>query len=167
MKLGIRNEKLRIRMTAKFCLLLMISTLVAFNLASCADSDGLHDQNAVKLTIKFINFPAEDGDYSLPGDFNGDDAWENENKNIDITLKDGTGTSSKTFNLTATWAKFSLVPVGSWTRSWVSAGELEGNSLDEGKKQNFSVWNISLDTSEQSLIVDGSKSGTDEMLYFE
>ena len=149
-------------------LLAFVASLAfAISLSSCADANGLHDQDAVKLTIKFINFDgADDGKYALPGDFNGDGSWENSNTNADIELKDGAGTSSRTFSLSATWMKFTLVKVGSWSRSWVS-DELEGNLEDEGKKQNFSKWNIDLSASEMTLVVDGSKSGSDDMLYFE
>ena len=141
----------------------LLSLALIAGLSSCADENGLHDQNATKVTIKFTNFSAaEDGDYAIPGDFNGDTEWEYSNSDTHITLKGGEGTSSVTFNLTATWVKFTLVKKGEWTRAWCPA--LEGNSEDEGKLQNFYIGELDPDAGEITLVIDGNYSGTDDVI---
>ena len=84
MKLGTRNENLGIRMSAKFFLLLMISALFAFGLVSCADEDGLHDQNALMVTFEFTGFGDISGSYAIPGNF---DDWDKLRENLSADFK--------------------------------------------------------------------------------
>ncbi len=124
----------------------------------CPDVNGLHNQQAANLTIVFTNFPdSVTGDYSIPGDFNGDEDWENGIDNIDIVMKNGEGTSNQ-FSVTATWIKFSRVKTKdtSWLRGWSS--EVTGNAADNGKYINF--WaDVDLSAGDITVTVDGS-SGT-------
>jgi len=133
-------------------------TAAGLSFTGCPDVNGLHNQQAATLTIVFTNFPdSVTGDYSIPGDFNGDEDWENGIDNIDIVMKNGEGTSNQ-FSVTASWVKFSLVKTNdtSWLRGWAS--EVSGNAADNGKYVNF--WSdVDLTAGEITLTVDGS-SGT-------
>ncbi len=148
-------KKLNIFKTLFFATVICLSS---FALTSCPNANGLHNQQAAKMTIVFTNFPESvTGNYSIPGDFNGDEAWENEIENIDVVMKNGEGTSNE-FTVTATWVKFSLVKTKdtSWLRGWSS--EVQGNSADKGKYVNF--WSdIDLSAGQVTLTVDAS-SGT-------
>lgn len=153
----------------------LIATFCALGLclASCADADGLHNQNALQATFKFINFEdaLADGSYSIAGDFNGDNAWEIDNSESNITIKNGTGTSSEVFSITSTWIKCSLIKTGdsAWGRPWYPT--IKGNAADEGTAgnpyQNFYLGGIDVNAGEAVIVIDGSKSGTDAMIYIE
>ena len=147
MKLGTRNENLGIRMSAKFFLLLMISALFAFGLVSCADEDGLHDQNA--LVVKFeISGLGDDvsGSYFVTGEF---DDWK---QNYPVTLSKGAG-SVEGIPLTITSMKFSVCDEN-WGRAWYPT--LEGNQADEnssGKYWNFYIEGLELGAGEATIAI--------------
>lgn len=148
-----KNGKLKMK---KQNLLLSIAAaiLLALGLASCADEDGLHDQNALLVTFEFKGFGDEiSGSYAIPGNF---DNWDNTTS--DVTLTKGSGTSVK-IPVTSANIQFSLVPTNAWTRPWYSAGTLEGNGSDAGKMWNFYKDDLPLDAGEITLVVDAS-SGT-------
>jgi len=95
---------------------------LALTLTSCADVSGLHNQQAAKVTFKFVNFPVEDGAYSIPGSHN---SWNNKAENI--TIKDGTGTASAV-NVTTSSVEFTLVKKDNWLRPWAKpdGGKING-----------------------------------------
>ena len=133
---------------------LVVSALCALVLAfvSCADVNGLHNQRAAKVTFKFVNFPASDGAYAIPGEHN---KWDN-TKEL-ITIKGGEGTSS-TVSITTTSLEFSLTKKDSWLRPW---SKTDGGTIDgEGRpgpdiKRNFLVEGLDL-SSDITITVDGS-----------
>lgn len=134
---------------------LILSALCALVLtfASCADVNGLHNQEAAKVTFVFTNFvAAEDGEYTLPGNFNN---WNNEK--VVITLKEGEGTSSA-ITIKDANIKFSLVRAKSWLRAWFPA--IKGNAIDENTAgtpyHNFYLDGLNLNAGELTIIVDGS-----------
>ncbi|MBQ7159005.1 MAG: hypothetical protein IJS09_06255 [Treponema sp.] len=151
----------------------LIASLCIFGLClgGCADATGLHNQNALQVTFKFINFAEalSDGDYSIAGDFNGDNIWEATNAAKNISIKNGTGTSSTVYSVTSTWIKCSLVKTNdsAWTRPWYPT--IKGNVVDEGTagtpQQNFYLGGIDVNAGEAVIVIDGSKSGTDAMIY--
>ena len=121
---------------------------------SCADVNGLHNQQAVNVTFKFENFGDDiSGNYSIPGNF---DDWDNTTQ--DIVMSGGDGTSNK-IAITDSNIQFSLVPVNEWTRPWYTKGVLEGNGSDTGKMRNFYIDNLDLDSGEITIVIDAS-SGT-------
>ncbi len=124
-----------------------------FGLSSCADADGLHDQNALQVTFVFTGFGDISGDYSIPGNF---DDWDN--STTDITMKDGEGTSNA-IAITESNIQFTLVPVNGWTRDWYVAGSVEGNGSDSGAMRNFYIDGLDLNAGEATVLVDIS-SGT-------
>lgn len=122
----------------------------------CADVNGLHNQQSVNVTIVFTNFPTDvTGEYSIPGSFDGDTAWEKENDECDIVMKNGEGTSNA-IKCTSEWIQFTLVKVDDWTRGWFPT--VKGNAADGSKYCNF-YSAIDLSSSEITVTVDGS-SGT-------
>lgn len=160
-----KNKMKKLRL---FALISMAALISAFGVVSCADVNGLHDQNAVIVTIEFKNFGSLTGDFAVAGDFNGDEAWEVEASVANITMKNGEGTASKTFPVTSTWIKFSLCELDSnWSRKWYPA--IEGNSVDTGTagnpQQNFYIGNLDLSSGTMTIVIDGSKSGTDAMVF--
>lgn len=130
-----------------------LASLFAFS--SCADADGLHDQNALMVTFHFTGFGDISGSYSIPGNF---DSWDN--TTTDITMKNGEGTSNA-IAVTESNIQFTLVPVNGWTRDWYVAGSMEGNGNDSGsgKMQNFYIDGLDLNAGEATVLVDIS-SGT-------
>ncbi|MDR2070828.1 MAG: hypothetical protein LBP81_05375 [Treponema sp.] len=133
-----------------FCGALLVT---AFLFSRCADPAGLHNQKMSQMTFELVNFPLPDGDYCIPGDYQGTD-WDN-SKTI-ITLKNGNGVSSVQ-NLKKSSVKFTVVQSGAWTRSWYPA--TQGNAPDE--TQNNIYWNFTADgipeDSEVTIVVDGSR----------
>ena len=138
-------------------LLLLLAALLALGLSSCADENGLHDQNALLVTFEFSGFGEDiSGDYAVPGNFDGTDAWDN--TNVDVVLKNGAGTSNP-IAVTIQNIQFSLCPTGAWTRPWYKKGEVEGNGSDSGTMHNFYIDGLDLDAGEITLVIDAS-SGT-------
>ena len=136
---------------------LVASLFLALSLSSCADEDGLHDQNALLVTFEFVGFgDGVSGSYSVPGNFDGTDSWDN--TNADVSLKKGEGTSTQ-IAVTISNIQFSLVPVGEWTRPWYVKGEVEGNGSDKDTMRNFYIDGLDLNAGEVTILVDAS-SGT-------
>lgn len=137
------------------CLALCLASLLG--LSSCADADGLHDQTALLVTFQFTGFgDGTDGDYSVPGNFDGSDNWDN--TNIDVVMKDGEGTSSQ-ISVTTSNIQFSLCPVNTWTRPWYKVGTLVGNGFDNttsDKYWNFYIDGLDLNAGETTILIDGS-----------
>jgi hypothetical protein len=120
-------------------------------LAGCADPLGLHNQKQTLVTFELVNFPLGDGDYSVCGDWQGAD-WDNGKANI--TVKDGAGVSVVQ-SVKSSDVKFTVVPVGSWGRSWHPA--TTGNAPDESQNNtrwNFLVQGIPMDA-EITIVIDG------------
>ena len=135
----------------------LLSLALIFGLASCADADGLHDQNALLVTFVFTGFGDDiSGDYSIPGNFDGTDSWDN--TNTDVVLKNGEGTSNP-ISVTIPNIQFSLCPKDEWTRPWYKKGEVEGNGSDKGVMRNFYIDGLDLNAGEITLVIDAS-SGT-------
>ena len=140
----------------------------AFCFTACPDPDGLHNQTGSNVTFVFTGFPESiSGDYSVPGDFNGDSSWENEVSNVDVTMKNGEGTSNP-FMVTSSWIKFSLVPTGdtAWNRPWYP--EAKGNVEDTGTAgnpmQNFFIEGYELGSGDFTIVIDCS-TGTAELSF--
>ena len=132
--------------------ILLISFFFAMNFSSCADANGLHNQEAAQLTFVFTNFPVEDGSYSIPGDHN---LWDNGSENI--TIKDGEGKSSSV-KVTSSSIEFTLVKKDNWTRPWAKAdgGTIEGKGrIGKDSKRNFLIEDLDL-SSEITVTIDGS-----------
>jgi hypothetical protein len=132
----------------------LVGTAVLAGLSGCADVNGLHNQEAAKVTFVFTNFKAaEDGDYTIPGNYN---SWAYTSSMV--TIKDGEGTSSVQ-TATSSYLKFTLIKTGdsSWVRSWYPA--VKGNAVDEssGNWQNLFADGYSLGT-DVTVTVDGSTS---------
>ncbi|WP_191014588.1 hypothetical protein [Treponema zioleckii] len=138
---------------AMFAMILSLSMI--FALVSCADENGLHDQNALLVTMKFTGFGSVSGNYSIPGNFDGTGSWDN--TNVDVVLKDGEGTSNQ-IAVTVSNIQFSLCPVNSWDRPWNDNG-INGNGSSDGKMQNFYIDGLDLGAGEVTLVIDAS-SGT-------
>lgn len=142
-------------------LLLALSALALSLCAySCADEEGLHDQSALMVTFEFSGFGEDvSGEYAIPGSFDGvADKWSHGVDGADVTLKNGSGTSSA-IAVTGQNIQFSLCPVGEWTRPWYRKGEVEGNGSDGGTMHNFYIDGLDLDAGEITLVIDAS-SGT-------
>ncbi|MCR4743121.1 MAG: hypothetical protein K5866_09670 [Treponema sp.] len=131
-----------------FILLLFTSPFI---FASCADSTGLHNQHSAQVTFIFQNFTsAEDGSYSIPGNFND---WDNTESTI--TMKNGSGSSSS-FTITESNIQFTLVPVNSWTRSWYPSVKGNGNDGTQNKYHNFYIDGLDLDQKEITITINGN-----------
>jgi len=139
----------------KFSIFISLISLIfsIFNLVSCADADGLHNQSALLVTFEFTGFGETEGTFAIPGNF---DNWDNTTS--DITLKKGEGTSVQ-MPITVSNIQFSLVPVNAWNRPWYVKGTLEGNGSDAGEMRNFYIDGLDLNAGEITLVIDGS-SGT-------
>ncbi len=126
----------------------------AFSLIAtgCPNANGLHNQEAATVSFVFTNFPADDGSYSIPGDYND---WDNTTKNI--TIKDGEG-KSETVSVTTTSVEFSLVKAKSWLRTW---SKRDGGTIYGAGREgtdyyvNFLAEGITLG-SEVTITIDGS-----------
>ncbi|MDR1787659.1 MAG: fibronectin type III domain-containing protein [Treponema sp.] len=119
---------------------------IAVLLAACPDANGLHNKKSTVVLFQFRNFPAADGEYAIPGDYNG---WDNTATQITITAGEGV---SLPVTLTVDEFKFSLVPVNDWSRPWYPAAA--GNAADGDVMQNFWVGGIPADTSLR-IVCDG------------
>lgn len=120
-------------------------------LTGCADPLGLHNQKQTLVIFELVNFPLGDGDYSVCGDWQGAD-WDNGKANI--TVKDGAGVSPVQ-SIKSSDIKFTVVPVGSWSRPWYPA--TQGNAPDESQNNipwNFLVQGVPMDA-EITVVVDG------------
>ena len=132
--------------------LLLASVFIALAFTSCADANGLHNQEAAQLTFVFTNFPVEDGSYSIPGDHN---SWDNSTETISI--KDGEGKSSAV-KVTSTSIEFTLVKKDNWIRPWAKddGGKIEGSGrIGKDIKRNFLIEDLDL-SSEITVTIDGS-----------
>ena len=141
-------------------LYLCVAFALSLVFTACPSAAGLHNQTGSNVTFVFTGFPENvSGDYAVPGDFNGDSSWENEVANVDVTMKNGEGTS-RAFMVTSSWIKFSLVPVGdsAWNRPWYKKGEAEGNVEDTGTAgnpmQNFFIEGYELGSGDFTIVVD-------------
>ena len=141
-----KNGKLKMK---KQNLLLSIAAaiLLALGLASCADEDGLHDQNALilKFEIKGLGDDVS-GSYFVTGVF---DDWK---QNYPVTLTKGAG-SVEGIPLTISEMKFSVCDAD-WGRAWYPT--YEGNQADEnsnGKYWNFSLENLDLGAGEATITI--------------
>ncbi len=137
-------------------ILAILSALICgagiFCLTGCPDANGLHNQEAATVSFVFTNFPIDDGNYSIPGEFND---WDNTVENI--TIKDGEG-SYEGVKITTTSAEFSLVKANNWLRPWsVRDGGTIYGAGREGTDYyvNFLAEGITLG-SELTITIDGS-----------
>ena len=130
-----------------FLLALVLPFCLAMTLTSCADEDGLHDQNA--LVVKFeISGLGDDvsGSYFVTGEFDG---WK---QNYPVTLSKGAG-SVEGIPLTITSMKFSVCDKN-WGRAWYPT--LEGNQADEnssGKYWNFYIEGLELGAGDATIAI--------------
>ncbi len=128
------------------------ATVIVFGciFAGCADPNGLHNRQYSEVTFVFTNFTAAaDGEYALPGDYQ-DPQWDNTVPAI--TIRGGEG-SSTVQRVSRSETTFSLVPVNSWERGWVSA--VHGNASDAGVMRNFWIGSIPMGM-EVTVVIDGS-----------
>lgn len=131
--------------------------LVVVVLAGCPDAAGLHNQPAATITIKFVSFPTPNGDYAIPGNYNGPD-WAGTNATTRVTISDGTGTSGP-ITMGSDTIDFTLTPTGSWDRGWYPAtiGNLEDGG---GPLKNFRVSDLPLGGSGTITINGSTKPAT-------
>ena len=129
-----------------------LSFMMIFGLFSCADADGLHNQEAATVTFVFTNFPVEDGSYSIPGEHNN---WDNTSESV--TIKGGEGTSSSV-TVTSSSIEFTLVKKDNWLRPW---SKKDGGTINGAGKEgadyykNFLAEGITLG-SPVKITIDGS-----------
>lgn len=148
----IEKGKIKIEKFWKIFLLPAAGLLLLLSLASCADVNGLHNQEAATVTFVFTNFPVEDGAYSIPGDHN---SWDNSSDNV--TIKNGEGTSSSVKVKTSS-IEFTLVKKDNWLRPWAKK---DGGKIDGAGKtgadyyRNFLAEGLMLG-SDITITVDGS-----------
>lgn len=143
----------KLNLKASLIIFVAACLLCLAGLTSCADPNGLHDQQAVMVTFEFTGFGDElNGTFAIPGDYND---WNN--SGADVSLVKGEGTSIK-IAITSANIVFSLVPEGAWTRPWYVKGVLEGNGMDgtANKYQNFYYDGLDLSAGELTLVIDGS-----------
>ena len=130
----------------------IFSLVMILGIVSCADVNGLHNQEAATLTFVFTNFPISDGSYSIPGDYNN---WDNTSNAV--TIKGGEGTSS-TVTVTSSSVEFTLVKKDDWLRPW---SKKDGGTIDGAGKEgadynrNFLAEGITLGSSVK-VTIDGS-----------
>ena len=153
-KLKIEREKVKIgSFRGKILFVLgLLSFMMIFGLFSCADADGLHNQEAATVTFVFTNFPVEDGSYSIPGEHNN---WDNTSESV--TIKGGEGTSSSV-TVTSSSIEFTLVKKDNWLRPW---SKKDGGTINGAGKEgadyyrNFLAEGITLG-SPVKITIDGS-----------
>jgi len=130
----------------------ILSLTLVLGLVSCADADGLHNQEAATVTFVFTNFPVEDGSYSIPGEHNN---WDNTSESV--TIKGGEGTSSSV-TVTSSSIEFTLVKKDNWLRPW---SKKDGGTINGAGKEgadyyrNFLAEGITLG-SPVKITIDGS-----------
>lgn len=130
----------------------LILLITLFTLFSCADPQGLHNQEASSVIIKLENIPVSDGIFSIPGEHQSTE-WDNTTEDVIIT--DGSG-ETEVYLITKSSFQFSLVPVESWDRPWYP--EMKANFYDYasgGKQWNFQVVGMPLGK-EVLITIDGS-----------
>jgi hypothetical protein len=130
---------------------------VVLLLTGCADPDGLHNQKQSLVAFEFINFPLADGDFAVSGNWQGS-KWDNSKANI--TIKSGKGVSAVQ-SVKSSYVKFTITPVGVWSRTWFPA--TMGNAPDETQgnvRWNFEVNALPMDV-EATITIDGSKKPVD------
>jgi hypothetical protein len=131
-----------------------IVVALCLSFSGCADSSGLHNQEASRVSFVLKNIPAPDGSYALPGEYQ-DSQWDNATAAVE--LKGGKGSSSA-MDIAKSSFTFSLVPVGEWTRPWYP--EMKGNAYDYnsgGKQWNFSIAGLPLGR-DVTVTIDGGAS---------
>ena len=135
-KLKSENEKMRI---ARCVLAILFALVLSLNLSSCADEDGLHDQNALMVKFDIKGLGEVSGDYYVTGGF---DSW---GKNSPVTLSNGYGTVEG-IPVTETSTKFSICDKN-WNRAWYP--EFEGNLADENSDGKY--WNFYIGSDKEPL----------------
>lgn len=130
---------------------LLLSTAVL--VAGCADNATLHNIEAGIYTFAVVDFPVEDDDYAIPGDYND---WNNGDSGdgVTISIVGGEGETDPVI-LTSTSILFAITEVDTWTRSWYPA--TEGNSEEgfTGDMTNFEVTDLVLGVT-GTIEIDGS-----------
>lgn len=132
---------------------LLCSLALTLTATSCADANGLHNQESSEVTFVFTNFKtAEDGDYSLPGDYSST-TWDN--TVTQVAIKDGEGTATPV-TMCSTSTTFTLVKPNSWSRAWCT-GTCYANAWDNDSASycNFYVDGIPMGTT-ATVTIDGS-----------
>ncbi len=130
---------------------LALFTLCLFAFTSCPNAQGLHDQPELLVTFEFSGFGDISGNYSIPGNFDGNNAWDN--TNTDVVMRNGSGVSNE-ISVTSANIQFSLVPLNDWTRPWYKAGECEGNGADGSSgNRNFYIDNLDLNAGKATVVV--------------
>lgn len=131
----------------KTAFLALLSTALCF-VSSCADADGLHDQNALMVTFEFSGLGDDvGGSYIVTGDY---DSWGLPESGA-VTLSKGCG---KTNQIAVSSANIVFtVCDANWKRGWYPA--LEGNSYDGGdaKWHNFYINDLDLEAGEATIVV--------------
>ena len=133
----------------------VLSFMMIFGLFSCADADGLHNQEAATVTFVFTNFPVEDGSYSIPGEHNN---WDNTSESV--TIKGGEGTSSSV-TVTSSSIEFTLVKKDNWLRPWSKKDGTRDDTINGAGREgadyykNFLAEGITLG-SPVKVTIDGS-----------
>lgn len=129
---------------------------LAVVLSSCADANGLHNQEAATITFVFTNFPVENGTYAIPGDYSSP-TWDNTVELVTITNGEGTSSALK---CTSSSTEFSLTKKDSWLRPW---SKKDGGTINGAGREgadyyrNFLAEGITLGA-EVRIIIDGSTS---------
>ena len=146
-----KNEKKRIENIGRMILTLLAAVSLVVGLSSCADVNGLHNQEELLVTFEFSGFGSISGNYSIPGNFDGNQTWDN--TNLDVVMKNGSGISSE-ISVTTANIQFSLCPQNEWSRPWYTAGVSEGNSADGSNGfRNFYIDNLDLSAGTATVVV--------------
>lgn len=138
---------------------LLAAGFVCLGLTGCPSAEGLHNQEAAEVTFVFTNFPETiSGNYSIPGNFDGNTSWTKQIDDIDIVMKNGEGTSNP-ITVTTQNIQWSLVETGdtAWNRLWYPT--VKGNGSDSGVMRNFYIDGLDLSAGEITILIDGI-SGT-------
>lgn len=129
----------------------IICTLCLFSFTACPNAQGLHDQPELLVSFEFSGFGDISGTYAIPGNFDGNNAWNN--TNADVVMRNGSGVSNE-ISVTSPNIQFSLVPVNDWNRTWYKAGEAEGNGADGSSgNRNFYIDNLDLNAGTATVVV--------------
>ena len=152
-KMKMENEHRFLNLAKVRGFLVLISCLfLGGGLSSCADADGLHNQPELLVTFEFSGFGDISGNYSIPGNFDGNNGWDN--TKIDVVMKNGRGVSNE-ISVTTSNVQFSLCPVNDWSRPWFSAGACEGNGADGSNgNRNFYIDNLDLSKGKATVVVE-------------
>ena len=129
----------------------LVLVSAGLTLTGCPSAAGLHNQKELLVTFEFSGFGDISGNYSIPGNFDGNNAWDN--TNTDVVMRNGSGTSNE-ISVTSANIQWSLVPVDDWNRPWYSAGVTEGNGADGSSgNRNFYIDNLDLDAGTATVVV--------------